>query len=158
MTASPERSFRRLADNRKAFRDYFVLERFEAGIELRGTEVKSARAGHVSLASAFASVDNGEIILRDLNINPYDHGNRFNHDPARPRRLLMHRREIDRLQGQVEQKRLTLIPLSVYLKKGFVKIELGLCRGKQQQDKREDIKRRDANRDAQRAMAAARRR
>jgi len=158
MSASPERSFKKLADNRKAFRDYFVLERFEAGIELRGTEVKSIRAGHVSLASAFAGVDGGEAILHDLNINPYEHGNRFNHDPDRPRRLLLHRREIDRLRGQIEQKRLTLIPLSVYLKQGLVKIELGLCKGKQQMDKRETLKRRDADREAARAMAAARRR
>lgn len=158
MTVSRETAFKKLADNRKAFRDYFVLERFEAGIELRGTEVKSVRAGHVSLASAFADVDEGEAILRDLNIKPYEHGNRFNHDPDRPRRLLLHRREIDRLRGQIEQKRLTLIPLSVYLKRGLVKVELGLCKGKQHTDRREELKRRDADREARRAIARARRR
>jgi SsrA-binding protein len=153
MTANPENSFRKLAANRRAFHDYFVLDRLEAGIELRGTEVKSVRAGHLSLASAFASVDNGEVILHDLNIQPYEHGNRFNHDPDRPRRLLLHRREIDRLRAQTEQKRRTLIPLSVYLKRGLVKVEIGLCKGKQQIDKREELKRRAADREAERAIA-----
>ena len=156
MTSSPEKAFRKLADNRRARRDYFVLERFEAGIELRGTEVKSARAGHLTLTSAHAGVESNDLILRDLDIQPYEHGNRFNHAPNRPRRLLLHRKEIDRLRGQVEQKRLTLIPLTVYLKHGLVKVELALCKGKQQEDRREELKRRAADREAERAMARRR--
>jgi len=138
-------------------RDYTVLERLEAGIELWGTEVKSLRAGHLGMTGSFARVENGEMRLFGLDIPPYEHGNRFNHDPDRPRRLLLHRREIDRLQVQSEQKGHAIIPLSVYFRKGLVKVELGICKGKVRQDKRETLRRRTADRDAERAMAARRR-
>ncbi len=143
----------RVAANRKALRDYQVVDRHEAGIELRGTEVKSVRGGEINLKGAYARVENGELVLYQMNIALYAHGNRFNHDPERPRRLLMHRREIGRLQVQTEQKGLTLIPLSVYMKRGKVKVELGVCRGKRQEDKRETLKRKTADREAARAIA-----
>ena len=143
----------RVAANRKALRDYQVVDRHEARIELRGTEVKSVRGGEINLKGAYARVENGELVLYQMNIALYAHGNRFNHDPERPRRLLMHRREIGRLQVQTEQKGLTLIPLSVYMKRGKVKVELGVCRGKRQEDKRETLKRKTADREAARAIA-----
>lgn len=146
-------SSKKLAANRKAFRDYQVLERLEAGIELRGTEVKSIREGHISFTGSFARVEDSQAILFNLNIAAYEHGNRFNHDPDRPRRLLLHRKEIDKLQVQTEQKGYALIPLSVYLKSGLVKIELGLCRGKSRGDKRETLRRKTADREAARAIA-----
>jgi len=149
---------KRLAANRKALRDYHVLERFEAGIALRGTEVKSARAGHVSLAGAYGRAEPDGITLHGMTIQPYEHGNRFNHEPDRPRRLLLHKREIDHLSAQVEQKGCALVPLNVYLKKGLVKVEIGLCRGKTHGDKRETMKRKTAQREAERAMAERRRR
>ena len=152
MTAETQTSRHSIATHRKAFRDYFVEERFEAGIELRGTEVKSLRAGEVNLAGAFARIENGEAVLYQMTVKPYEYGNQFNHEPARPRRLLLHRREIRKLAAETAQKRLALIPLSVYFKRGRVKVELGLCRGKQQHDKRETLKRKTADREAQRAM------
>jgi len=133
-------------------RDYHVLERIEAGIELRGTEVKSIRLGHVSMTGAYARIDEGEAWLLGLNISPYDHGNQFNHDPERPRRLLLHKAEIRKLQAQSEQKGLALVPLSMQFRRGKVKVEIGVCRGKQAHDKRETIKRRTADREAARAM------
>lgn len=142
-----------LASNRKARRDYVTLDRFEAGIQLVGTEVKSIRGGHASLAGGYASIENGEVWLQHLNIPAYEHGNRFNHEPARPRRLLLHRREIRRLTAQVEQKGFTVIPLSLYLKRGRIKVELGVCRGKRHEDKRETLKQRTADREAARVMA-----
>lgn len=148
-----EKSYRKLAANRKIFRDYLVLERFETGIELRGTEVKSIRNGHVSLAGGFARVEDGQVVLYNINILPYEHGNRFNHEPDRPRRLLLHRREINRLQVQTEQKGYALIPLSVYLKRGLIKIEMGLCKGKRRGDKREALRRKMAERETARAIA-----
>ena len=156
MRSSPDKSYRKLATNRKARRDYFVLERHEAGIELLGTEVKSVRAGHLSLAGAFARVEKREVVLYHVNIQPYEYGNRFNHEPDRPRRLLFHRREINRLQVQIEQKGHSLVPRSVYLKKGKVKIELGVCRGKTRGDKRETLRRKTADREAAREMAKRR--
>lgn len=133
-----------------------MLERLEAGIELRGTEVKSLRAAKLGMTGSFARVEHGEVRLFGLNIPPYDHGNRFNHDSDRPRRLLLHRREIDRLQAQSEQKGHALIPLGVYFSKGLVKVELGVCKGKAHHDKRETLRRRTADREAERAMAARR--
>ena len=135
-----------------------MLEKMEAGIELRGTEVKSLRDGRVSLNESFADVARNEVWLRDVRIEPYAFGNVHNHDPARPRKLLLHRDEIARLLGQTTIKGLTLIPLQLYLKRGRVKVELALCRGKHAEDKRETIKRRDADREAARAIAAHRRR
>lgn len=153
MAESKNTSFRKLANNRSAFRDYHVLDRFEAGIQLRGTEVKSCRAGSIQLAGGYCRVENGEVLAFNVNIAPYEFGNQFNHSPDRPRRLLLHRKEIRRLQTASEQKGHTLIPLSMYLKKGFVKIEIGVCRGKTKYDKRETIKRRTADREAERAIA-----
>ncbi len=143
----------RLGSNRRALHDYAVIDRLEAGIELRGTEVKSARAAQLSLAGSFAKVEEGEVILRNLNIPPYSHGNQFNHEPDRPRRLLLHRKEIRKLAVQTQQQGLTLVPLNIYLRRGLVKIDLGICKGKQSHDKRDAIRRKDADRQASRAMA-----
>ena len=141
-----------LATNRKARRDYEVLETLEAGIVLRGTEIKALREHSVTLDQSFARIEQGELWLHDCTIQPYSHGNQHNHIPNTERKLLLHRREIDRLQGQVQSKGLTLIPLRLYFKGRRVKLAIGLCRGKHQHDKREDIKRRDADREARRAM------
>ena len=143
---------KQMATNRKAFHDYFVLDRFEAGIELAGTEVKSIRAGQLNLKDAFCTVKNGELILRGMHISPYEHGNIFNRDPVRPRRLLMHKREIQKLHAQVQQDGAALIPLSVYFKDSLVKVELGLCKGKKLHDKRDAAAARGARRDMDRAM------
>lgn len=141
-----------VATNRKAFHEYFVLERYEAGIELAGTEVKSVRGGGVNLKDSFCTVKDGELFVRGMHISPYEHGNIFNRDPLRPRRLLMHRREIARLGASAAQDGAALIPLSVYFKDGRVKIELGLCKGKKLHDKRDAAAERDAKRDMERAM------
>lgn len=142
-----------LTVNRRATHDYFVLERYEAGIELVGTEVKVVRNREAGLTGAYAQVQNGELFLNAVRIPPYAFGNRFNHDALRTRRLLMHKKEIRKLQAFQEQKGFTLIPLRLYLSpKGKVKVEIGVCRGKQQQDKRETIKRREADLEARRAM------
>jgi SsrA-binding protein len=146
-----------LVSNRRARRDYEVIESFETGIELRGTEVKALREGHASIQEAFGSLEGRELFLLDMTVQPYAYGNVHNHDPVRPRRLLLHRREITRLIGQVQQKGLTLIPLKIYLKGPYLKVELALCRGKNTLDKRETIKRRSADRDMQRALRNARR-
>ncbi len=144
-----------IATNRKVRRDYQVLDKLEAGIELRGTEVKSVRQGNINLAEGYALIEKGgAIVLHGVHVNPYDHGNVHNHDPARPRRLLLHRREIKRLFGQTAIKGHALIPLRAYFKRGKLKIELGLCKGKQTMDKREDIKRKTADLEARRAMSA----
>ncbi len=143
---------KKIATNRKALRDYLVEDRIEAGIELRGTEVKSVKGGHINLTGSYASVVNGECILNGLNISPYEYGNRFNHDPERPRRLLLHAAEIGKMRVKVEQKGYSLIPMSVYLKRGLVKVEVGICRGKKLVDKRETLKRRTADREAERAI------
>ncbi len=145
-------SSRQITVNRRALRDYHVLERVEAGIELRGTEVKSIRLGHISMTGAYARIEKGEAWLLGLNISPYDHGNQFNHPPERPRRLLLHKQEIRKLQSQSEQKGLALVPLAMHFRRGRVKVEIGVCRGKQSHDKRETIKRRTADREAARAM------
>ena len=146
-------STKTIAENRKAFHDYFVEESMEAGIELCGTEVKSLRKGAVNLKDAWCTVDNGELFIKGMHISPYEQGNIFNRDPLRVRRLLMHRREIMRLYGLLKQQQgLTLIPLSLYFKGSRVKVQLGLCRGKKLYDKREDAARRDMKREAERAM------
>jgi SsrA-binding protein len=141
-----------IAENRKARHDYFIEDRFEAGIALSGTEVKSVRAGAVGLKDAYATVINGEMFLRGMHISPYEKGNIFNKDPLRLRKLLLHKREIARLYGRVKLDGYALIPLSVYLKGPYVKIDLGLCKGKQRHDKREDSARRDADREMERTM------
>ena len=145
---------KKIADNRKAFHEYFVLERFEAGIELAGTEVKSVRAGQVNLKDCFCTVKDGELFVRGMHISPYEHGNIFNRDPVRARRLLMHKREIMRLFGIMKQQGYALIPLSVYFKGSRVKVQVGLCRGKKLYDKREEAARRDMKREAERALKA----
>ena len=141
-----------VAKNSKAFHEYFVEERFEAGIELFGTEVKSIRLGTLNLKDAWCSVDGGEMIIKQLHISPYEHGNIFNKDPSRNRRLLLHKREIMRLLGAVKQEGLALIPLSLYFKGSLVKVQLGLCKGKKLHDKRETAAKRDAARAIDRAM------
>jgi len=141
-----------IANNKKAFHEYFVLESFEAGISLSGTEVKSIRAGGVNLKDAWVTVDDGELIIKQMHISPYDYGNIFNREPKRDRKLLMHKREIMRLFGTVKQQGLTLIPLSIYFKGSLVKVQLGLCRGKQLHDKRATAAKRDANRAIDRAL------
>ena len=140
------------AANRKAFHDYFVLERYEAGIELAGTEVKSIRAGTLNLKDSYCTVKDGELFVRGLHISPYEKGNIFNRDPVRPRRLLMHKREIRKLQARVMQDGVALIPLSVYFKDSRVKVEVGLCKGKKLYDKRESDAKRQAERDIDRMM------
>jgi SsrA-binding protein len=145
-----------LATNRKAFHDYAILSKLEVGLALVGTEVKVLRGGGVGLAGAYVRVENGSLWLLQANFPPYTFGNRFNHDSLRPRRLLAHKREILRLQAEQEQKGLTLVPLRCYVARGSgrIKLEIAVCRGKQQTDKRETIKRREADRDARRAMAS----
>lgn len=143
---------RTIAQNKKALHDYFVLESFEAGIELCGTEVKSLREGRCNLKDAWCSIVDGEIFVNGMHINPYDHGNIFNRDPLRVRRLLMHKKEILRLFGTVKQEGLTLIPLSVYFKKGKAKVQVGLCKGKKIYDKREVMAKKEAERHIEREM------
>ncbi len=141
-----------IAKNKKAFFEYFVLESFEAGISLSGTEVKSVRAGGVNLKEAWCAVENGELIIKQMHISPYDHGNIFNKDPKRSRKLLMHKKEIMRLLGAVKTQGLTLIPLSVYFKGSYIKVQVGLCKGKQLHDKREVAAKKDADRAISRAL------
>lgn len=141
-----------VVQNRRARHDYHVLESHEAGIELRGTEVKSLREGHMVLKDSYADVTGGELFLRGAHISPYEQGNIFNHDPERPRRLLMHKREILRMGAQAAEKGLTLIPLKVYFKNGRAKVEVGLCRGKHTVDKRDTLRERTALREARREV------
>ncbi|MBQ5521884.1 MAG: SsrA-binding protein SmpB [Oscillospiraceae bacterium] len=141
-----------MATNRKAFHEYFVLERFEAGIALAGTEVKSIRAGQVNLKDSFCTVKDGELFARGMHISPYEHGNIFNKDPMRPKKLLMHKREIIKLNARVMQDGNALIPLSLYFKDGKVKVELGLCKGKKLHDKRDSEAERESKRDIERTL------
>lgn len=143
---------RPLAQNRKARHDYFIEETYEAGLVLKGTEIKSVRAGRVNIADAHVRVMNGEAFVINMHIAPYEQGNRFNHDPTRSRKLLLHRREIDKLYGLVQQRGYTIVPLRLYIKNGFAKLLIGLGRGKKQHDKREDLKQRQMQRDIDRAL------
>lgn len=143
---------RMIAQNKKAYHDYFVEESLEAGIELFGTEVKSLRQGRCNLKDAWCSVVDGEMLLNGCHISAYEQGNIFNRDPMRVRRLLMHKREIMRLLGQTKQEGLTLVPLSVYFVKGRAKVEVGLCKGKKLYDKRETAAKKDAARNIERSM------
>jgi SsrA-binding protein len=145
-----------IAENRRARYDYQLLERFEAGLALTGTEVKSLRQGRATLVQAYAEVREGEAWLLGAEISVYDQGNRANHDPTRARKLLLHRREIDSLYGKVREKGLTLVPTRMYFKDGRVKVELALARGKEQRDKRRDLADRDAQRQIERALKARR--
>lgn len=138
--------------NKKAYHDYFVLEEYEAGIELFGTEVKSIRQGKINLKDSWCSIVKGEIFANNMHISPYEHGNIFNRDPLRVKRLLMHKKEISRLYGTTKQEGLALIPLSVYFKKGKAKMKIGLCKGKKLHDKRETAAKKDAARNIERAI------
>jgi SsrA-binding protein len=146
-----------IADNRRARHDYNLLDRFEAGLVLTGTEVKSLRGGKASLQQSYAEVRDGEAWLIGLHVPEYVEGNRANHDPDRPRKLLLHRREIDRLYGQVREKGFTVVPTKLYFKDGRVKVELALARGKELRDKRRDIAARDARRQMERELKSVRR-
>jgi SsrA-binding protein len=146
---SPEKV---LATNKKAFHDYFILDRLEAGIALMGTEVKSIREGRINLKESYAAVRGGEAYLLDCHVSPYSHGNRENHEPTRPRKLLLHIREIRKLIGKTQEKGLTLVPLRVYLKRGKIKVELGVARGKKVYDKRETERRKEAERETRSAV------
>lgn len=141
-----------VATNKKAYHEYFVLESHEAGIELFGTEVKSVRQGKINLKDAWISVDDGELWVNGMHIAPYDHGNIFNRDPMRRRRLLMHKKEINKLFSEVQQEGVTLIPLSAYFNRGRLKIQVGLCKGKHTYDKRATVAKRDADLEARRAL------
>lgn len=149
-------SLKTIAQNKKAYHDYFVDESYEAGIELCGTEVKSLRAGKVNLKDSWCSIVEGEIFVNGMHISPYEHGNIFNRDPVRMRRLLMHKKEIMKLYGTVKQTGFSLIPLSLYFKGSRVKVQVGLCRGKKLYDKRADMAAKSAKRDIDRAMKESR--
>ncbi|MBR2531855.1 MAG: SsrA-binding protein SmpB [Lachnospiraceae bacterium] len=148
-------SIKLIANNKKAWHDYFVDETYEAGIELYGTEVKSVRQGHCSVKEAFIRAGRGELFVEGMHINPYEKGNIFNKDPLRTRKLLMHRAEINKLMGKISEKGFTLIPLEVYFKGPRVKVKVGLCRGKKLYDKREDMARKEQKRELERDFKSA---
>ncbi len=139
-----------IANNKKAFHDYFIGDKYEAGVELAGTEVKSLRMGRCSLKEAFIRIERGEVFLYNMHISPYEKGNIFNKDPLRIKKLLLHRSEIHKLEGQIAQKGYTIVPLSVYFKGSLVKVEIGLAKGKKLYDKRQDIAKKDQRREAER--------
>ena len=141
-----------VAKNPKAFHEYYIVERYEAGIELFGTEVKSIRSGNISLKEAWCSIQNGELYLKQMHISPYERGSFSNRDPLRPKRLLLHKREIAYLGGKVQREGYAIVPLSIYLKNSRVKMEIALCKGKKLYDKRDDAAARDARRQIDRAM------
>jgi SsrA-binding protein len=140
------------ANNKKAYHDFFIEETYEAGIVLQGTEIKSIRAGKVNLKDSYARIQNGEAWLYSMHISPYEQGNRYNHDPLRPRKLLLHNREIAKLFGETKEVGYALVPLKVYLKNGFAKVLIGLAKGKKNYDKREDLKKKEAKREIERAF------
>lgn len=148
-------SVKLIANNKKAYHDYFVDETYEAGIELYGTEVKSVRQGHCSVKEAFIRADQGQLFVMGMHINPYEKGNIFNKDPLRTRKLLMHRSEINKLMGKVTEKGYTLIPLQVYFKGALVKVQVGLCRGKKLYDKRDDLAKKTQRRELERDFKSA---
>ncbi|HOI73333.1 MAG TPA: SsrA-binding protein SmpB [Syntrophales bacterium] len=152
MARKSEAAEKSICTNKQARRNYFIDETYEAGIALVGTEVKSLREGRANLKDSFASVNNGEVVLYDLHISPYTFGNRWNHDPLRPRKLLLHKQEIRRLYGKARERGLTLVPLRMYFKKGKVKVELGVGRGKKLYDKRDDLRAREDKRDMERGF------
>jgi len=145
-------NFQVIARNKKAYHDYFVLETYEAGIELYGTEIKSIRNGRVNLKDSFCSVDNGEMFAIGMHISPYEHGNIFNRDPMRKKKLLLHKKEIMKLFGQNQQQGLSIIPLELYIKNGRAKLQIGLCKGKKLHDKRDVAAQRDAQRTIEREL------
>lgn len=150
MVVSMRESMKLVANNKKAYHDYFVDEKYETGLVLHGTEVKSLRMGQCSIKEAFVRIENGEVWVYGMHVNPYEKGNIFNKDPMRPKKLLMHKSEINKLLGKVKEKGYTLMPLQVYFSNGKAKLEIGLCRGKKLYDKREDIAKRDQKREAER--------
>ncbi|MFD3446493.1 SsrA-binding protein SmpB [Microbacteriaceae bacterium 4G12] len=141
-----------IAQNKKAYHDYFIEETYEAGLVLQGTEIKAIRAGRVNLKDSYARVHNGEVWVYSMHISPYEQGNRYNHDPLRTRKLLLHKREILKLIGYAKETGYALIPLKIYLKNGFAKMALGLAKGKKTYDKREDLKKKEAKREIERAF------
>ena len=147
-------NFKLVANNKKAYHDYFIDDKYETGIELYGTEVKSIRMGKCSIKEAFVRIENGQVYVYGMHISPYEKGNIFNRDPLRQRKLLMHRKEIDRLVSKIKEKGFTLVPLQVYLKGSLVKVEIGLARGKKLYDKREDLAKKDARREIERGFKA----
>lgn len=151
MVEKSTKSVKVVTENRKAYHDYFIEETYEAGIALTGTEVKSLRAGKANLKDSYAQVENGEMFLHNMHISPYEQGNRYNVDPVRPRKLLLHKKEISTLFGKVMQQGLTLIPLKVYFQKGRAKVALALAKGKKIYDKREALAEKDARREIERA-------
>ena len=151
--ANPDNEKTVYATNRKARFEYHILEKIEAGIELRGTEVKSIRNTQVSIAESFVMIENGQAMLHKMRVEPYSHGNQFNHEPSRIRRLLLKKVEINRLDMQIRTKGVTVVPLRVYARRGKIKIELGIAKGKSAPDKRETIKKRESDREARRAIA-----
>jgi len=152
MDGKAESAEKLVASNKKAYHDYFILDKLEAGISLLGTEVKSIREGRINLKDSYAMIKSGEPFLLNCHISPYSHGNRENHDPTRTRKLLLHAQEIRRLIGKTQEKGLTLVPLRVYLRRGKIKVELGLARGKKLYDKRETERRKEADRESRAAM------
>jgi SsrA-binding protein len=152
-----QKAERIISENRKALHDYHILETFEAGVVLQGTEVKSIREGRVNLRDSYARVDNGEVFVYNIHISPYSHRGYADHEPTRPRKLLLHRQEIRKLIGRTVERGLTLVPLRVYFKNGKVKVAVSLAKGKQAHDKREAIKRREVERETRAAVKAARR-
>ena len=142
-----------VSQNKKAYHDYFVIETYEAGLELFGTEVKSVRQGKVNLKDSWCNIVNGEIFANGMHISPYDHGNIFNRDPLRPKKLLMHKKEILKLFGLTKQQGYAIIPLQIYFKKGKAKVQIGLCKGKKLYDKRDDAARKSADREIERSMS-----
>jgi len=147
-----EQSGHTIAQNKKARHDYFIEETYEAGLVLKGTEIKSIRKGSVNFKDAFARVENGELFLYNMHIAPYEQGNRYNHDPLRTRKLLLHKKEINKLIGQTKETGYTIVPLKLYIKGGFAKMLIGLGKGKKNYDKRETIKKRTADRQIQKAL------
>lgn len=150
----PKGSGKVLAQNRKARHDYAIVDTIEAGIVLKGTEIKSIRAARINLKDGYATIRNGEIFLQNVHISPYEQGNVFNHDPVRTRKLLMHKKQIARLVGETKSNGYTLVPLKVYIKDGYAKVLIGLAKGKKKYDKREDLKRKDQKREIAREMKA----
>ncbi|AFM43405.1 SsrA-binding protein [Desulfosporosinus acidiphilus SJ4] len=148
----PSEGIKVVSENRKAFHDYFIEERIEAGIILTGTEIKSIRNGRANLKDSYANLNNGEIWVYQMHISPYEQGNRFNHDPLRPRKLLLHRSEINKLVGKIQQQGLTLVPVKIYLKRGLAKVELGVAQGKKNYDKRQSLAERESKREIERAL------
>jgi SsrA-binding protein len=148
----PKGEGKQVAQNKKAYHDYFIEETYEAGIVLQGTEIKSIRAGKVNLKDSYARIQNGEAWLYSMHVSPYEQGNRYNHDPLRPRKLLLHKREINKLLGETKEVGYALVPVKLYLKNGFCKVLLGLAKGKKNYDKREDLKKKEAKREIERVF------